>query len=85
MKNVLVIQGIDKSDNERTVIGVADGIENALLLIDKYYGNGQYKQVAFDRVRESNIEFEMTIECKSLDETPYACFIWGEWFIGNEV
>lgn len=57
---VIVIRERDLSDNEVMVVGVVSNRENALKMIDNYYGKDAI-QSSFIDVRDSNIDFYMSI------------------------
>lgn len=61
MEQVLVIYEIDKSDDARSVIGVASSVEKAISLIKEYYGEKE----CFSKpkmIQESGLEFTMSVE-----------------------
>lgn len=83
MKMVLVIHEKDLDDKEQIVVGVADSIENAELLIKGYYG--EYKEISFNNIQDSNLEYSKTLEVKDAFGEPYKVEIWFEWFRLNYV
>jgi hypothetical protein len=60
--NLIVIHERDHDDNERSVIGVADSVENAESIIDEWYGTNNYRVMAFQDIRDSGIEYVQVIE-----------------------
>lgn len=76
--NILVIHELDYSDNNKMVIGVSDSFVNAKSLIKEYYGD--YRQVSFTDVRDSNIECVIVIETDG-----YKVKLTLEWFTINMV
>ena len=82
--DLIVIHERDHDDNERSVIGVAESVPIAELLIKEYYG--AFKEVSFKDIRESNLEYEKVIEIPGdniLNDDK--CTITLEWFKLNEV
>jgi len=59
-KCVLVIRERDLSDNEIMVLGVASNRENALKIIEIYYGKDAVYS-SFVDIRDSNIDFYMSV------------------------
>ena len=57
---IFVLTEKDLADEEISVIGVADSVENAQKVMDKYYG--EYKLLNYRDIRDSGIEWEKTIE-----------------------
>jgi hypothetical protein len=78
MKNIIVIHEKDKSDNDRSVIGVATSRAKALEMMDEYYGKGDHVMTDFKDIRENNLDFSCKIEVQG----GYGGFyeIWGEDF-----
>ena len=60
MKTVIVLKERDLDDNDVSIIGVASNRENALKIIDEYYGEDSERSQFID-VRDSNIDFYVTI------------------------
>ncbi len=83
MKSIIVIHEKDKSDNDKSVIGVATSRANALEMIAEYYGKGQHTITDFKDIREDNIDFTCTIEV--LGNWGGFYNVWGEDFILNEL
>jgi hypothetical protein len=83
MKLVLVIHEIDKEDDKRIVVGVADSAMKAKDMILKYYG--EFKELKFDDIRESNLEFAYTLEVLDHTKKPYIVYVWTEWFSINDI
>ena len=78
MKVLLVIHEKDLNDKEQIVIGVADSVENAEKIINEYYG--EYKEISYNDIRDSNLEYSKVLEVKGAFEEPYRVEIWLEWF-----
>ena len=58
---VIVIQEYDYSDKEEIVIGVASNRENALRIIEEYYGKDAV-QSDFRDIRDSGLNFDLNIK-----------------------
>jgi len=58
---VIVINEYDYSDKEEMVIGVASDRENAVRIIEEYYGKNAV-QSDFRDIRDSGINFDVKIE-----------------------
>lgn len=58
---VIVIQEYDYSDKEEIVIGVASNRENALRIIEEYYGKDAV-QSDFRDIRDSGLNFDVKIK-----------------------
>jgi hypothetical protein len=78
--NLIVIHEKDHDDNEQIVIGVADSVKNAEIIIDEYYGKGNCTEVSFNDIRNGVVEYIKVVKSK-----------WGvkytltlEWFTLNE-
>jgi hypothetical protein len=85
MKNtesIVVIHEKDLEDNEQIVIGVADSVESAERIIDEYYG--EYEQIIYRDIRDSNIEYSKVLEVKSAFGSSRV-EIWLEWFSLNSL
>jgi hypothetical protein len=85
MKNtesIVVIHEKDLEDNEQIVIGVADSVESAERIIDEYYG--EYEQISYRDIRDSNIEYSKVLEVKSTLGSSRV-EIWLEWFSLNSL
>ena len=80
--NVIVIHEHDSQDGEQIVIGVASSIERAEGLIKDYYG--EFKEVEFRDIRDSNLEYSKTLEVLDHLNSPYKVTVWLEWFEINE-
>ncbi len=78
MKMLLVIHEKDLDDKEQIVVGVADSVENAEKIINEYYG--EYKEINYNDIRDSNLEYSKVLEVKGAFEEPYRVEIWLEWF-----
>lgn len=78
MKMLLVIHEKDLDDKEQIVVGVADSVENAEKIINEYYG--EYKEISYNDIRDSNLEYSKVLEVKGAFEEPYRVKIWLEWF-----
>lgn len=86
MNNIIyVLIEQDLKDNETIVIGVADSVENAQKVMDEYYG--VYKVVDYRDIRDSQLEWEKTIEVgydKLLKMSPEKYKVTLEWFELNK-
>lgn len=78
MKMLLVIHEKDLDDKEQIVVGVADSVENAEKIINEYYG--EYKEISYNDIRDSNLEYSKVLEVKGAFEEPCRVEIWLEWF-----
>lgn len=84
MKQVLVIQEKDLDDNEQSVIGVADSVEKAEEVINKYYG--EHKELSRHKADEDpDLEYIKTLEVKGAWREPYKVQIRLDWFEINRV
>ena len=83
MKTVLVIHEKDLDDEDKIVVGVADSIENAEKVIKEYYG--EFKEISYNDIRDSNLEYSKVLELKGAFEKPYQVEIWLEWFELNNI
>ena len=83
-EQILVIHEKDLDDNERSVIGVSDSVDNALKVIKEYYGD--YTEVRSRDMNVSNLEFEKLLELFYTPEkkATYQVLVWTEWFSLNE-
>ncbi len=61
-KIVYVIHEKDLDDQEESVIGVADSLENADKIINEYYRD--FKSISFNDIRDSNLEYSRIIEVR---------------------
>ena len=75
---LLVIHEKEIDDKEQIVVGVADSVENAEKIINEYYG--EHKEIRFNDIRDSNLEYSKILEVKGAFEEPYQVEIWLEWF-----
>lgn len=83
--NVLVIHEKDTTDNEHTVIGVCDSVEHANELVIEYYGVGNFKDVSFSDIRDSNIECQRVLCVNdSINGGIYNVVLTYEWFELNK-
>jgi hypothetical protein len=80
---VIVIHEKDH-DNEEIVIGVADSVKNAERIIEKYYGKENYTEVAFNSIRENNLEYSKVIEINMNESSPTKTTLTLEWFSLNK-
>lgn len=80
MKDIIVIHERDLNDREDSVIGVADSVKNAELVIEKYYGIGQFKEISFRDIRDSSLEYIKVIEVNDNDRFTYRLELTLEWF-----
>ena len=83
MKSIIVIHEKDKSDNDKSVIGVATSRANALEMIAEYYGKRQHVMTDLKDVREDNIDFTCAIEV--MENWGGFYNVWGEYFILNKL
>ena len=79
---VLVIHEYCHVFKEHSVIGLADSVDNAKKIIDKYYG--AHEQTGFRDIRDSSIECEYQL---SVDETTgrWEYIVTLEWFGVNSL
>lgn len=83
---VLLIEEIDLDDNERGVVGVADGPESAELLIEEYYGPGRYEETERWDTRHLKGEFSLTLKIfKDNIFKEYSVRVFTTWFILNKI
>ena len=85
--NLLVIHEKDHSDGEECVLGVAESVEMAENMIEKYYGKGQYKEISKNDIRDSNLEYSKVLEVKGLEDAlidDYKVTITLQWFQLNQ-
>jgi len=82
---LIVIHEKDHEYNEEIVIGVADSVKNAESIIEEYYGKGNYTEVAFNDIRDGNLEYIKVIEIKCNNSEPTKATLTLEWFSLNEV
>ena len=75
---LLVIHEKEIDDKEQIVVGVADSVENAEKIINEYYG--EHKEISFNDIHYSNLEYSKILEVKGAFEEPYQVEIWLEWF-----
>lgn len=80
---LLVIHEIDLTDDESTVIGIADSIGIAENMIGEYYGN--YKQIHYRDIRDSNLEYSKILEVAGAKNEFYRVKITLEWFELNKI
>lgn len=80
--NILVIHELDYSDNETSVIGVADSVEKANKLIEEFYG--EFEEISFTYYGIDNIECDKVIDVFDVDyERTYTYKLSLEWFTLN--
>ena len=79
---VLIIHENDFDDNEQSVIGVADSVENAEKVIKEHYGD--YKELSHRDIRDSSIEYSKSLEVKDYRDRPYIVEICLQWFSVNK-
>ena len=82
---VIVIHEKDLEDRADTVIGVADSVDNAEILIEKYYGIGQFEEISFRDIRDSSLEYSKVIEVKDNDRFAYQLELTLQWFNVNDL
>lgn len=75
---LLVIHEKDLDNKEQIVVGVADSVENAEKIINEYYG--EHKELSYNDIRDSNLEYSKVLEVKGVSEEPYKVEIRLEWF-----
>lgn len=80
---ILVIHEKDLDDQEESVIGVADSVENAEKIINEYYG--KFQGISFNNIQHSNLEYSKILEVKDFSGEPYKVEIFLEWFRLNGV
>ena len=80
---VLVIHEKDHHDNEDSVIGVADSVENADKIIEEYYGG--FKLLRHTYIGEGNLEYSRLLEVEGATNEYYQVTITLQWFSVNEV
>ena len=85
LTNLLVIHERDHDDHENIIIGVADGIENAELMIEEYYGIENYTEIAYNEIRDSNLEYDKVLEIAGPHNSTYRVTVTLEWFYLNEI
>lgn len=78
MKMLLVIHERDLDTKKQMVVGLADSVENAEKIINEYYG--EYKEISYNDIRDSNLEYLKVLEVKDAFEGTYKVEIWLEWF-----
>ena len=64
---ILVIHEEDLSDNEESIIGVADSKSNTESMIKEYYGFNNLTLLKFSDVRDSGIEYVYHYNVKGLE------------------
>jgi hypothetical protein len=82
--NLIVIHEKDHEDNEQIVIGVADSVKNAEIIIDEYYGKENYTEVSFNDIRDSRLEYSRVIEIKWFESEPTKVTLTLQWFTLKE-
>ncbi len=80
MKDIIVIHERDLNDREDSVIGVADSVKNAELVIEKYYGIGQFKEISFRAISDTSLEYSKVIEVNDNDSFTYRLELTLDWF-----
>ena len=83
--DLIVIHEKDQDDNEKTVIGVAASVKNAESMIEEYYGKGNYTEVSFTDIRDSNLEYSKVIEVKWNNTKSTKFTLTLEWFSLDEI
>ena len=84
MNKILVIQEKDLSDMEISVIGVAGNEIDALIMVNKYYGEHKLLE-EFDVYEYSQMCFSKELEVLDHKYEPYRVYVWAEWFYLNEI
>lgn len=79
---VMIIHEKDLSDKNRSVIGVATNRENALRMINEYYGEDAV-MTEFKDIREDNFDFSCKITVSGFLGGIYE--VWGEDFNINMI
>lgn len=80
---LLVIHEIDLTDDENSVIGIADSIDMAENMINEYYGG--FKQIYYRDIRDSNLEYSKILEVEGVKNEFYRVKITLEWFELNKI
>ena len=80
--NVIGIHEHDHDDKEDIVIGVADSVEKADEVIEKYYGKENMTEISFNDIRDSTLQYSKVLEIGTL---PYKVAITLEWFTINSI
>ena len=86
--DLIIIHERDHDDKEDSVIGVADCVENAEIMITEYYGKENYKEISFRDIRDSNLEYSKVLEVQSdvlLRDSSYKVTVTLAWFKLNEI
>lgn len=83
MNNIVyVLIEQDLQDNETNVIGVADSVENAQKVMDRYYGT--YELSNYRYIGNSQLEWEKTIEVDMFLENVSKYKVTLQWFELNK-
>lgn len=80
---VLVIHEKDLSDNEDSVIGVADSVKNAETIIKDWYGDPV--TIEKTNIEDFNIEYKKTLWVEGAFKKYYKVEVTLEWFILNKI
>jgi len=80
---LLVIHEKDHDDEEEIVIGVADSVEKANIMIKEYYHD--YEQVSFNDIRDSSLESSRVLLLRHKNGNDYYVTVTLEWFTLNEL
>jgi len=83
MKEIYVLHEKDHSNNEESIIGVADSSENALKIMCEYYG--KHKEIYLNKVEESGIEWIRKLQVKSYDKSLCEVTVTCQYFTLNEI
>ena len=82
MKMILVIHEKDHEDNETDIIGVAESIERAQIMIDTYYG--EYEELEFKDLRDyDDFQWSKRLRVGAPSDTKYEVTVTLEWFCIN--
>jgi|TARA_B110000908_G_C9843893_1_gene266845 hypothetical protein len=81
--NLIVIHERSHDDNEKSVIGVADSVENAESIIDEWYGINDYRVISFQDIRDSGLEYSKVIEIEYEHFETSLVTLTLEWFTLN--
>ena len=81
--NLIVIHERSHDDNERSVIGVADSVENAESIIDEWYGTANFRVISFQDIRDSGLEYSKVIEIEYEHFGTSRVTLTPEWFTLN--
>lgn len=81
--DLIIIHEEDMTDNEMSVIGVAETPQKAEEMILGYYGSFETK--SYRDIRDSNLEYEKILEVLDHENKPYEVKIVLEWSTLNSI